>query len=88
MRYIRARRLSQAALTLQRGTPDILKVALDAGYSSHEARFFTIFNQWLPDSGCALADAPEFEQYSSDFEPAQGKGRVDVWIPLVRVEAS
>lgn len=37
MRYIRARRLSQAALTLQRGTPDILKVALDAGYSSHEA---------------------------------------------------
>lgn len=233
MRYIRARRLSQAALTLQRGTPDILKVALDAGYSSHEAftrafrdqfgftpkqvrerkdehlslveplrmkkmnlitlstprfetrseffiaglgdrftidrnegivglwqafepyigqvpcqvnhwnyglccnpgddgsfeyiagtevscieslppafryfkvpqqnyavfrhlhhiskihqTFFTIFNHWLPDSGYVLADAPEFEQYSSDFEPAQGKGYVDVWIPIVRVKAS
>ncbi len=37
MRYIRARRLSQAALTLRRGAPDILKVALDAGYGSHEA---------------------------------------------------
>lgn len=231
MRYIRARRLSQAALTLQQGAPEILSVALDAGYSSHEAfsrafrdqfgvtpkqvrerkpehlplveplrmkemnlitlslprfetrseffiaglgdrftiernegivglwqafqpyiggvscqvndwnyglccnpgddgsfeyiagtevsciknlppdfryfkvppqnyavfrhlghisnihqTFFTIFNHWLPDSGYALADAPEFEQYSSDFEPAQGKGYVDVWIPLVRVK--
>lgn len=37
MRYIRARRLSQAALTLRRGAPDILQVALDAGYGSHEA---------------------------------------------------
>ncbi len=37
MRYIRARRLSQAALTLRQGAPDILQVALDAGYGSHEA---------------------------------------------------
>lgn len=37
MRYIQARRLSQAALTLQRGAPDILDVALTAGYGSHEA---------------------------------------------------
>jgi len=37
MRYIRARRLSQAALALRRGAPDILQVALDAGYGSHEA---------------------------------------------------
>ncbi|WP_336620247.1 GyrI-like domain-containing protein [Pseudomonas sp. PS02290] len=42
----------------------------------------------MPDSGYVLADAPEFEQYSSDFEPAQGKGYVDVWIPIVRVKAS
>ena len=233
MRYIRARRLSQAALALRRGAPDILKVALDAGYGSHEAftrafcdlfgftpkqvrehedeplslveplrmkerklitlseprfetrseffiaglgdrftfdtnegivslwqafapyigripsqvncwnyglccnpeedgsfeyiagtevssvdglppafryfkvpqqnyvvfrhqghistihqTFFTIFNHWLPESGYELADAPEFEQYSSDFEPSQGKGYVDVWIPLARVQAS
>lgn len=233
MRYIRARRLSQAALTLRHGAPDILKVALDAGYSSHEAftrafcdqfgftprqvrghedellslveplrmkemklitlseprfetrpefliagkgnrftidknegivslwqafapyigqvpfqvgsctyglcchpaedgsfeyiagtevscvddlppafryfkvprqnyavfrhlghiskihqTFFTLFNHWLPGSGYELADAPEFEQYSSDFEPAHGKGYVDVWIPLASNRAS
>jgi AraC family transcriptional regulator len=233
MRYIRARRLSQAALTLRRGAPDILQVALDAGYGSHEAftrafcdlfgltpkqvrehgdenlslveplrmkerklitlseprfetrseffiaglsdrftfdrnegivslwqafvpyigrvpgqvntwnyglccnpgedgsfeyiagtevshvdglppafghfrvlqqnyvvfrhqghistihqTFFTIFNHWLPESEYELADAPEFEQYSSDFEPSQGKGYVDVWVPLARIQAS
>jgi AraC family transcriptional regulator len=37
MRYLRGRRLSEAARTLARGAPDILAVALDAGYSSHEA---------------------------------------------------
>jgi AraC family transcriptional regulator len=37
MRYVRARRLSEAALVLANGAPDILTVALDAGYASHEA---------------------------------------------------
>ncbi|HXW24400.1 MAG TPA: AraC family transcriptional regulator [Xanthobacteraceae bacterium] len=37
MRYVRARRLSEAARELCRGAPDILAVALDAGYGSHEA---------------------------------------------------
>src|SRR5262249_9179017 len=37
MRYVRARRLSEAARTLVDGAPDILTVALDAGYGSHEA---------------------------------------------------
>lgn len=35
--YLRGRRLSQAARTLAEGAPDILAVALDAGYNSHEA---------------------------------------------------
>jgi len=35
--YIRARRLSEAAKVLAGGAPDILDVALDAGYGSHEA---------------------------------------------------
>jgi AraC family transcriptional regulator len=34
---VRARRLSEAARTLATGTGDILPVALDAGYGSHEA---------------------------------------------------
>ena len=37
MRYVRARRLSEAAKALAHGAPDILGVALDAGYGSHEA---------------------------------------------------
>jgi AraC family transcriptional regulator len=37
MRYVRARRLSEAAKRLADGAADILRVALDAGYGSHEA---------------------------------------------------
>ncbi len=37
MRYARARNLSEAARRLAAGTDDILTVALDAGYGSHEA---------------------------------------------------
>src|SRR5882762_7478636 len=37
MRYVRARRLSEAARALAGGAPDILGVALDADYDSHEA---------------------------------------------------
>lgn len=35
--YLRARRLTEAAKDLADGAPDILSVALDAGYGSHEA---------------------------------------------------
>jgi AraC family transcriptional regulator len=35
--YLRARRLSDAARQLADGAPDILSVALEAGYGSHEA---------------------------------------------------
>jgi AraC family transcriptional regulator len=37
MRYVRARRLCEAARQLAAGADDILGVALDAGYGSHEA---------------------------------------------------
>jgi len=37
MRYVRGRRLSVAAHALCDGAPDILAVALEAGYGSHEA---------------------------------------------------
>src|SRR5712671_800292 len=37
MRYVRARRLSEAARTLAGGAPDILNLALEADYGSHEA---------------------------------------------------
>ena len=37
MRYVRGRRLTEAARILVDGAPDILTVALQAGYGSHEA---------------------------------------------------
>jgi AraC family transcriptional regulator len=37
MRYVRGRRLTEAARALVKGAPDILDVALDVGYGSHEA---------------------------------------------------
>jgi len=37
VRYVRGRRLTEAARALASGAPDILAVALDAGYGSHEA---------------------------------------------------
>ena len=37
MDYARGRRLSEAARALRAGAPDILTVALEAGYASHEA---------------------------------------------------
>jgi AraC family transcriptional regulator len=37
MRYVRARRLTEAARRLAGGAPDILAVAMEAGYGSHEA---------------------------------------------------
>ena len=37
MTYVRGRRLTEAARALAQGAPDILTVALDAGYNSHEA---------------------------------------------------
>src|SRR4051794_30849048 len=37
MRYVRVRRLSEAARALAGGAPDILRVALDADYGSHQA---------------------------------------------------
>lgn len=44
--------------------------------------WFTIFNQWLPESGHAAADAPELEVYGEGFDPATGNGGLEVWIPL------
>jgi len=37
MRYVRGRRLTVAARRLAQGAPDILDVAIEAGYGSHEA---------------------------------------------------
>jgi AraC family transcriptional regulator len=42
--YVRARRLTEAAKALVQGAPDILTMALESGYGSHEA-FTRAFRQ-------------------------------------------
>lgn len=46
MRYVRARRLSVAAAALANGAPNILDVAIEAGYNSHEAFTRAFCNQF------------------------------------------
>jgi AraC family transcriptional regulator len=42
----------------------------------------TIWNDWLPASGHAPADAPNFERYSEQFNPVTGMGGLEIWLPL------
>src|SRR5256884_6768810 len=52
MRYVRARRLSMAARALAAGAPDILTLALEADYGSHEA-----FTRAFRDHFCVTPEA-------------------------------
>jgi AraC family transcriptional regulator len=42
----------------------------------------TIWNQWVPQSGLKIADAPCFERYTGEFNPQTGMGGMQIWIPL------
>ena len=42
----------------------------------------TIWNQWLPQSGFKVADAPIFERYDDRFDPATGNGGLEIWVPI------
>jgi AraC family transcriptional regulator len=44
--------------------------------------WYTIWNQWLPASGCKVAEAPEFERYGEQFNPTTGTGGFEIWIPV------
>jgi AraC family transcriptional regulator len=75
MEYARGRRLSEAARALAAGAPDILAVALEAGYASHEAfsRAFRAQFDMTPEDlrrrasldGLALVDAMRLPTHES-----------------------
>ncbi|WP_105132047.1 AraC family transcriptional regulator [Burkholderia sp. BE12] len=44
--------------------------------------FYSIWNGWLPTSGFKAAEAPEFERYSEDYDPAAGTGVLEIWLPV------
>ena len=43
---------------------------------------YTIWNKWLPDSGMEMADAPNFERYSKEFNSMTGTGLIEVSMPV------
>lgn len=50
--------------------------------STIRSTVYTIWNKWLPESGFAAADAPDFERYDDRFDPTSGSGVVEIWIPM------
>lgn len=46
------------------------------------ATVYTIWNKWLPASGHAHADAPDFERYDERFDARTGSGTVEIWLPI------
>jgi AraC family transcriptional regulator len=63
MGYVRGRRLTEAARSLANGAPDILSVALDAGYGSHEA-----FTRAFRDQFALTPEAVRAQRRTSDLE--------------------
>ena len=41
--------------------------------------WMAIWNEWIPRSGLRAVDAPEFEVYTKEFDPAAGRGGMEIW---------
>lgn len=41
-----------------------------------------IWDNWLPSSDYAFAEAPDFEHYDERFDPATKTGEIDIYIPV------
>ena len=41
-----------------------------------------IYHAWLPRSGWAAANGPDFERYGPLFDPATGGGGLEIWFPV------
>ena len=93
MRYVRARRLSEAARSLAAGAPDILSLALDADYGSHEAftRAFRDHFGLTPEAVRSLACIDDLTlqepiQMDSSFTKNLGSPRFEISKPLLIAE--
>lgn len=41
-----------------------------------------IWNQWVPDCGLKIVEAPCFEQYTAEFNPHTGRGGIEIWVAV------
>ena len=47
-----------------------------------QTTWMAIWRDWFPRSGLAAVNAPEFEVYTEAFDPAMGRGGIEVWCPV------
>lgn len=50
--------------------------------SKIRSTWHTIWNQWLPESGYQVVDAPFFERYDAKFDSRTGTGGAEIWLPV------
>ena len=89
MRYVRGRRLSEAAKALADGARDILELALGSGYGSHEAFSRAFRNQFgiTPEavrrqgSAATLDLVPAFDM-ADEGEPDVASARIEIAGPM------
>jgi AraC family transcriptional regulator len=84
MRYVRGRRLTEAARALARGAPDILSVALEAGYGSHEA-FTRAFHEQFGFTPDAIRDQGHLGNIKV-MEPIKMEENLRTGAPPIRFE--
>lgn len=82
--YLRGRRLTEAARALAAGAPDILAVAIEAGYGSHEA-FSRAFREQFGLTPAELRTRGHLEDITL-LEPLREDPNVTVQLPLPRLE--
>jgi len=83
-RYVRSRRLTEAARALARGGPDILAIALEAGYGSHEA-FTRAFHEQFGFTPEAIRDQGHLGNITV-VEPLKMEENLRTGAPPVRFE--
>lgn len=84
--YLRGRRLTEAARALASGAPDILAVAIEAGYGSHEA-FSRAFRDQFGQTPGEIRDRGHLEGLAL-VEPLRDDPKVPVQLAPPRIEPS
>jgi len=75
-------RLDPALSTLRLPARDYVVATHHGHISAIRRTWQTFVGHWLPRSGLQVADAPDFEKYSPDFDDTTGIGDVEIWLPL------
>lgn len=61
---------------------DYAVFAHDDHVSTIRQTYGAIWNEWLPDNGKTLAEAPTIERHMPTFDTRTGYGGLEIWIPL------